>query len=207
LAFIRHKKVHGHKYYQAVRNYRDKNGKHRQEVLCHLGVHSSLDAAIDSERKRVKIDQELALSHRTRAKHLRGTILERHGSELPNGEIPNVAETTRQLTAWNEHSEAWYEQLWKPWNEQEEGFFDPDDGRTLYHSGTEYLLDIEESIDIQIVKYESCMGYHVILNDARVAEFRAGIHQTKLDKLLRVQQKYFLDSSSANNPGAEALPQ
>jgi hypothetical protein len=130
--------------------------------------------------------------------------LERHGWELPNGEIPNVAETTRQLTAWSEHSEAWYEQLWA-WYEQEEGFFDPDYGRTLYHSGTEYMD--KEEIDIQIEKYESCMGYHNALYNARVAESRAGIHQTKLDKLLRVQQKYFLDSSSAHNPGAEALPQ
>jgi alkanesulfonate monooxygenase SsuD/methylene tetrahydromethanopterin reductase-like flavin-dependent oxidoreductase (luciferase family) len=95
VAFIRRKKVHGHHYYQAVRNYRDKNGKHRQEVLCHLGLHSSLDATIDAERKKAKVFQELALSHRTRAKHLRDTILERHGWELPNGEIPNVAETTR----------------------------------------------------------------------------------------------------------------
>jgi len=68
LAFIRHKKVHGHKYYQAVRNYRDKDGTHRQEVLCHLGVHSSLEAAIDAERKKAKIHQELALSQRTKAK-------------------------------------------------------------------------------------------------------------------------------------------
>ncbi len=67
MAFIRRKKVHGHNYYQAVRNYRDKNGKHRQEVLCHLGVHSSLDAAIDAKRKRVKIYQELTLSWRTAA--------------------------------------------------------------------------------------------------------------------------------------------
>ncbi len=54
VAFIRRKKVHGYEYYQAVRNYRDSNGKHHQEVLCHLGKHNSLDAAIAAERTAVK---------------------------------------------------------------------------------------------------------------------------------------------------------
>ena len=50
MAFVRHKMVKGKKYYQLVRNYREE-GKHRQEVICHLGVHNSLDTAIEKERR------------------------------------------------------------------------------------------------------------------------------------------------------------
>jgi hypothetical protein len=52
LAFVRSKKVRGHTYYQLVRNYRDE-GKHRQEVLAHLGHHDSLEAAILAEERKV----------------------------------------------------------------------------------------------------------------------------------------------------------
>jgi hypothetical protein len=88
---------------------------------------------------------------------------------------------SRQRDFWYEQEEAWYEQA--------DAFFDPDIGRTFYYPAAGHP-EIEE-IDIQIEKYVSCMGYHVALYDARVAAFRAEIHQTKLDKLLLVQQKYF----------------
>jgi hypothetical protein len=50
--FVRRKKVKDNIYYQLVGNYRE-NGKHRQQVLCHLGQHESLDAAIDYEKDMV----------------------------------------------------------------------------------------------------------------------------------------------------------
>jgi hypothetical protein len=52
MAFVRCKTVQGRKYYQVVRNYRE-NGKHHQEVLCHLGVHDSVEAAIEAEKRRI----------------------------------------------------------------------------------------------------------------------------------------------------------
>jgi hypothetical protein len=52
IAFLRYKTVKGHRYYQLVRNYRE-DGVHRQEVLCHLGPHDSIDAAIAAERRRI----------------------------------------------------------------------------------------------------------------------------------------------------------
>ncbi len=48
MAFVRTKSVDSNKYYQLVRNYRE-GGKHRQEVLYHLGKHRSLEAAIEAE--------------------------------------------------------------------------------------------------------------------------------------------------------------
>jgi hypothetical protein len=55
LAFVRSKNVRGYTYYQLVRNYRE-GGKHRQEVLGHLGPHDSLEAAILAEDRKVASD-------------------------------------------------------------------------------------------------------------------------------------------------------
>ena len=52
MMFVRHKTVKGRRYYQLVRNFRE-DGNHRQEVLCHLGLHDSIDAAIEAERQRI----------------------------------------------------------------------------------------------------------------------------------------------------------
>jgi DNA-binding XRE family transcriptional regulator len=62
----------GKHYYQLVRNYRE-GGKHRQEVLCHLGVHDSIEAAIaDKQRQVDHHEKEAALreeaAHRIEAK-------------------------------------------------------------------------------------------------------------------------------------------
>jgi hypothetical protein len=55
LAFVRPKNVRGYTYYQFVRNDRVE-GKHRQEVLAHLGPHDSLEAAILDEDSKVASD-------------------------------------------------------------------------------------------------------------------------------------------------------
>jgi hypothetical protein len=55
LAFVRSKNVRGYTYYQLVRNDRV-GGKHRQEVLEHLGHHDSLEAAILAEDRKVASD-------------------------------------------------------------------------------------------------------------------------------------------------------
>jgi hypothetical protein len=58
LAFVRRKKVRDYTYYQLVRNYR-KEGKHRQEMLAHLGHHDSLEAAILAEERTAATMREL----------------------------------------------------------------------------------------------------------------------------------------------------
>ncbi len=52
MAFIRTKVVKGHKYYQLVENYRDKerNGKHRQRVIHHLGKYVSVEQKLRTLR-------------------------------------------------------------------------------------------------------------------------------------------------------------
>jgi hypothetical protein len=88
VAFRRRKRVHQYEYYQAVRNYRDGDGKHRQEVFCHLGVHGSLEVAIAARRAKGKIYRDRAFALRERTKALRSTLLALYGWELVNGAIP-----------------------------------------------------------------------------------------------------------------------
>ena len=57
MAFVRYKTVKGKKYYQLVRNCRE-GGRHWQQVLCHLGTHDSLEAAIEAEKQKAAPDIE-----------------------------------------------------------------------------------------------------------------------------------------------------
>jgi hypothetical protein len=60
MVFVRRKKMGGKHYYQLVRNDRVA-GKHRQKVLCHLGVHDSIEAAIaDTQRQMAHYEKEAA---------------------------------------------------------------------------------------------------------------------------------------------------
>lgn len=169
MAFIRPKQVHGHKYYQAVRNYRDRDGNHRQQVLCHLGAHSTLEAAIDAERTKVKVHRGCAVLRRMKAKDLRAKILDLHGWEFVDGELPSSTEAAQESWRW-----------WEQW----EAYFDPKNHYARRH------IDIEE-VDIQFEKYSSCFDYHIAMNHARNADRRADAHQEKLDKLNRVRREYF----------------
>src|SRR5215203_6365650 len=103
VAFIRHKKVHGYVYYQAVRNYRDSHGEHRQEVLCHLGKHNCLDAAIAAERTAAKIAEESAflrsMSVRSIGAHIENSYPERARERLLvlcDEDIPGILNDVRK---------------------------------------------------------------------------------------------------------------
>lgn len=60
---MRRKIVHGNTYYQLVRNYRE-GGKHRQEVIYHLGRHKSLASAISQVEDYVALRKDRIASHR-----------------------------------------------------------------------------------------------------------------------------------------------
>jgi hypothetical protein len=172
MAFIRRKRVHQYEYYQAVRNYRDTEGQHRQEVLCHLGVHGSLDAAIAAEQEKVNIAREEAVSHRERTEALESELLDRYGWEFVNGAIPSEAEAARELDYW-----------WPQWEA-----FSTTDPRRIYPRPD--FMDYEET-DIQVEKYMSCIEYHAALRLASWADNRAAAHQQKLEKFLQVQREHF----------------
>jgi hypothetical protein len=169
VAFIRPKHVHGHTYYQVVRNYRDRDGRHRQQVLCHLGVHSSLEAAIDAERTKVKAHRRAAVLGLKEAEALRDEILDLHGWEFVDGKLPSREEAAREM--------------WRCLV-QGHAYFDPNNHYARRH------IDIEE-VDIEFEKYMSCTRYYIAMRHPNAEDRRADAHQEKLDKLNRVRREYF----------------
>jgi hypothetical protein len=81
MAFIRYKMVKGRKYYYLVRNYREK-GKHRQQVLCYLGQHKSLDEAIDYEKDMVSGLLRSEAAHAQEAASTKAYLFEFYGDRV-----------------------------------------------------------------------------------------------------------------------------
>jgi hypothetical protein len=162
MAFLRRKRVNGYGYFQVVRNYRDANGKHRQEMLCYLGPHDSLETAIAAEQKKIKIHRERAFLQRKRAAALRNKILDLHGWEL-DGEIPDIDEASREWDA-----------CWERWDNYDN------------YGG----IDIEE-LRIELDMYSSCLDYYEAIFLAGEADYQGDEYEAKLDKYLRVQREYF----------------
>lgn len=86
MAFIRYTTVEGKRYYQVVRSYRE-GGKPRQEVLCHLGVHDSLEKAIEHRRREIDVQRKVISNLRTIFYLRTGQILRK---------IPSQAELERR---------------------------------------------------------------------------------------------------------------
>jgi hypothetical protein len=159
-------------YHQVVRNYRDENGKHHQEVLCHLGPHDSLSARRLWLLEQAKRYGERAALDKKRAKALKDRLLDLYGWEFVDGAIPSEAEAARELDWWWEE----YDDLYRP-----------DYYRT--YSGTESME--AEEINIQLDKYIGCLDYYGAIRLAEMADRRADEIQARLDKLLRTQREYF----------------
>lgn len=78
LAFVRYKKVNGKKYYQLVRNYRE-NGKHKQEVLYHLGPqYDSLEAVIKDVEGKATFYRNWGSANRADAERMEELLLEEY---------------------------------------------------------------------------------------------------------------------------------
>jgi hypothetical protein len=155
-----------------VRNYRDEDGKHRQEVLYHLGSHNSLSARRLWLLEQVNVYRERANLQRKRAEALRDKLLDLHRWEFVDGTIPSEGACAREHDWWEEQYDAlslavYYDPYYKP----------------------EFMNAIE--IEIQIERYRDCLNHHAAVRLAENADRRADDHQAKLDKLLRIQRQYF----------------
>ena len=96
MPFVRYKMVKGRRYYQLVRNYRE-NGKHRQQMLCHLGQHKSLDEAIDHEQRAIATHLREAASQEKEAASTKAYLFEFYGDRF-----------TDKLPTYEEADSAWY---------------------------------------------------------------------------------------------------
>ena len=103
MAFVRYKMVKGRKYYQLVRNYRE-NGKHRQQVLCHLGQHESLDEAIDYEKDMVSRHLRFVAALEQEAASTRAYLFEFYGDRF-TGKLPSLDEA---YTEYNRKRWQWW---------------------------------------------------------------------------------------------------
>jgi hypothetical protein len=81
--FVRRKKVKGYIYYQLVRNYRE-DGKHRQQVLCHLGIYRTLEAAISTERAIAERHESNAAFYERQAQSTKNILKNFYSRKLVN---------------------------------------------------------------------------------------------------------------------------
>ena len=166
MSFVRRKKMHGKHYYQLVRNYRE-GGRHRQQVLCHLGIYDSVEGAIEGARQRTAHYRDAAAAKRKEADLIR-TELQTHGHAVE--EYNDYSRT--------EASEAVQELRWfKPY--------------LRYYGETEEELERrKEEWDADMRVAQLRLAYQEALRNAEHYERRRRREQERLDKLLECQRKY-----------------
>jgi hypothetical protein len=180
MAFVRYKTVKGRKYYQYVRNYREA-GRHKQEVLCHLGPHESLDEAIDYHRHMVQTHLETAASWEKEAKSTKAYLFEFYGDELAD-KIPSSHEAYLRWELFQEDRDVNLFEI-------RDGFFyqpstlTDEEWRAEWHRWEERRRYEEGLLD-------AVRDYHRANSLARSNRRYARSFQGKLDRFTRVQQEY-----------------
>lgn len=166
MAFVRYKTVKGRKYYQYVRNHRE-GGRHKQEVLCHLGPHDSLEGAIAYEKNMLLRVSKAAARWEEEAGSTKGYLLEFYGDVL-DGEIPSAD------AAWDLYWEGdllpWGDVALLPEGEQQRARID--------------LWERERDL------YRAIIDYHNANQRAVLNRSLAQKHQAKLNELIDVQERY-----------------
>lgn len=171
MAFIRQKTVGSHKYYQVVRNYRE-GGKHKQEVLCHLGRHPSLDEAIVEVSEEAIYHEEQAATYWEQAQAAKMDLLDTYGDVL-GGEIPSKNEV---LPRWRTlcYDRQWDYQLY--------------DSYALNGSEKERW---QADWRVECEMYESIFTYHTLIDLAASNSRIASASRMRFNKLLAVSEKHF----------------
>ena len=168
MAFVRRKKMHGNYYYQLVRNYRE-GGKHHQEVLCHLGVHNTVGAAMEDVRQQLVFHQNEAASRDEEAHRIEAQLKTLYGDEV---EILEEDEARDELNGLS--------------------WLDPRPSVTYYanvYDDGEYYRAVEAwEVEKQLV--DLCMAYRRAAKGAMIHRMRRSQTRKRLDKLLECQRKY-----------------
>jgi hypothetical protein len=169
VAFIRPKKVNGYEYYQVVRSYRNRDGKPRQEVLDHLGVHDSIEATIAFRRTEVASHLEEAKALSSKAEDFKADLQELYSDDF-GGIIPTLED------AWDT-----FESLTSEW-----GYPDPD-----YDSEAELFSLNYERAEINLERAEQTIYYYNLIFQANRERASASHWQEKVNRLLDIQAAYF----------------
>jgi hypothetical protein len=171
MAFVRQKTVGRHRYYQVVRNYREE-GQHKQEMLCHLGPHSSVEAAIAEVTKEAEHNKEKVAEYRERSQEAKNHVLDTYGPVM-GGEIPSKEEVGPR---WRELC---YERQWEYQLRDSSSL----DGEAKERWQAEWITEC--------LMYEAIFTYHTLLDMAADYNKRASVNRMRLNKLVAVSEKYF----------------
>jgi len=187
MAFVRYKMVKGRKYYQLVRNYRE-NGKHRQQVLCHLGQHQSLDEAIDYEKDMVSRHLRFVAAHEKEATSTKAYIFESYGDPFTD-KLPSLDEAYSEWdTFCKERNASFYE--------YRRGFFYI---KSFYPKGPfidpEYTKRDWQWWDLTRQRHEEALlepivNYYNEKEGEMESSVLADKHQAQLDKYLALKSAY-----------------
>jgi hypothetical protein len=161
MAFIRYTTVEDKRYYQVVRSYRE-GGKPRQKVLCHLGVHDSLERAIEHEKRKEAAQRSAAAALRKKAKQI----------------YDAGAAGSRPF------SEAYINARQEEWRGEETNNDSYYDARYLRQKRwiQGYFTEWKPAMDFQ--------DFLLILELIRRKENLGKSHRAKLNKLTEIQQRY-----------------
>jgi hypothetical protein len=180
MAFVRHKTVKGKKYYQYVRNYRE-GGKHKQEVLCHLGPHESLAEAVDYEKQMMLECLETASSWEKEANSTKAYLFEFYGDDLL-GKIPTLHEAYSRWELFQE--------------DQRNSLFEVRDGFLFWRSELTYeewrerCRQWNERERYEEGLLDSVRDYHSANRQIERYRRDADGHRGKLNRFTSVQQEY-----------------
>lgn len=161
MAFVRSKKVNGNEYFQVVRNYRE-GGKHKQEVLHHLGLHRSVEEAIEYRRHQLEAHLRIAASFEEEAEATKEYLLDFYGIQV-DAITPAVAKIF--------DSE---DELLDTWNEWDE------EVRRKYRRVFEEFGPLEGFVD-----------YYQAKNMVEFNKQQSAFLDAKLRELLIIKEKYF----------------
>jgi DNA-binding XRE family transcriptional regulator len=186
MVFVRRKKMHGKHYYQLVRNDRVA-GKHRQKVLCHLGVHDSIQAAIADTRRHVAHYEKEAASKEEEAHHKEAELKERYGDDV---EILDARQVRRKLHWLDSKNPRYIIPHYTP-----------------YYSDEPEWDQMEEDWEMEMQEVGLSIDYHAAMRDAEWYRRRTTRARDKLDKLLEYQRMYFQQQDQAAEGARDELPE
>ena len=178
MAFVRRKKSGGKHYFQLVRNYRE-GGKHRQKVLCHLGTHDSVEAAIEGAKQKIAFHQDLAASKQEEASRLRESLMDKYGNaEVENYEKYHNIEDARDELGWMRWRNPYRRSAYPYANSGWRG------------GGEAAWLQEKEKWEIEKQFLDLYVARHDAWQEAERNKIYTAQWQKKLDELLECQQEY-----------------
>jgi hypothetical protein len=178
MAFVRTKKVKPkdsyktYTYYQVVRNYRER-GKHRQEVIRHLGKHPTVGAAIEALRQKEDEIRAKEAYWRSLANSSKAELFQSYYEELGR-QIPEF-----------EYAQTKYEEAWEQYNEASQR--DWEDYQAL--GALNALIDLWSDV---MNLWSDVMRYNKLLGKALWYEEWADEWADEIDELREVQRTYFV---------------